>query len=149
MQEPDFAAAKPGSSVLEELMDPAALVSTTSELLDAYRTVVKELQDASRLAPSIVVQRITEVSSGEGRDVSGVEAGSLVESVLLVIGHRAGSTHSYFSATPDVYRWYGMYAVNKTVEVLANGVIIFAFKLRMLDFKRALALVARCTRAVK
>lgn len=24
---------------------------------------------------------------------------------MLLIGHQAGSTHSYFTGTPDVYRW--------------------------------------------
>ena len=57
----------------------------------------------------------------------------------LFIGHKAGSTHSYFSSTPDVYRWYGLFAVAKTVEVFANGVIIFGFRLRQLDPARASA----------
>jgi hypothetical protein len=38
-----------------------------------------------------------------------------------------------------VYRWYGLYAVSKHVEVLANGVVLFAFKLRSLDMARAMA----------
>jgi len=34
-------------------------------------------------------------------------------------------------------RAYDMYATTKTVEVFGNGVLIFAFKLRLLDFARA------------
>lgn len=80
-----------------------------------------------------------------------------------MIGHQAGSTHSYFSGTPDVYRWCeclsarpplsargrshtralsrtpradGLFAVRKYVEVFSNGVVIYVFFLRALDAAR-------------
>lgn len=40
---------------------------------------------------------------------------------------------------------YGLYAVSKHVEVLANGIVIFAFKLRSLDLSRAAAAAVAAT----
>lgn len=53
--------------------------------------------------------------------------------VALFIAHRVGSTHWYFTGIPDVYRYYGLYAVRKYVEPFANGIVIFAFYLRNLS----------------
>ena len=36
-----------------------------------------------------------------------------VQSILLVIGHKVGATHSYFSSAADVYRFYGLFAVGE------------------------------------
>lgn len=130
------------STKLEEIADPRCIANTEPDLLDMYASVVADLADPSRLAPSIRTRLIKDVAVGEDSDVAiGLEVGSEVDAVLLVIGHRAGTTHSYFTGTPLVYRWYGMYAVSKHVEVLANGVVIFAFKLRSLDLSRAAAAV--------
>lgn len=36
-----------------------------------------------------------------------------VDGVLLLLGHRVGTTHSLFSSMPNVYRYLGMYCVTK------------------------------------
>jgi glutamate dehydrogenase len=134
-QEPKFPS-HPTGHRLEDVADERCLSSTPADLLDTYRRILDELASPSRLAPSIVVSRVRDVRGGEDLDLGGSE-GEEVDGVLLVIGHKIGTTHSYFTGTPDVYRWYGMYAVEKGVEVFANGVIIYTFRLRLLDFSRA------------
>jgi hypothetical protein len=58
-----------------------------------------------RMSPSIHVVPVSEISEGEDQDATGVAEGEEVGGIMLMIGHQAGSTHSYFTGTPDVYRW--------------------------------------------
>lgn len=55
------------------------------------------------------------------------------EESLVLVAHRIGSTHSYFTAVPQVYRYHNMYASRKYVEPFANNIVVFAFYLRLLD----------------
>ena len=52
---------------------------------------------------------------------------------LVLIAHRIGSTHSYFTSVAAVYRQYGMYAMRKHVEPFANNMVVFSFVLKPLD----------------
>ncbi len=54
-------------------------------------------------------------------------------SSLVLIAHRIGSTHSYFTSVAAVYRQYGMYAMRKHVEPFANNMVVFSFVLKPLD----------------
>ena len=47
----------------------------------------------------------------------------------VVIAHRRGSTHSYFSAISLVLNSYGIYSRRKYVEQFANGVVIYSVHL--------------------
>jgi hypothetical protein len=50
------------------------------------------------------------------------ESDGLPSSVVMV-AHRIGTTHSYFTGIPDVYRSHGMYATQKFVEPFSNNVV--------------------------
>ena len=44
-------------------------------------------------------------------------------SSVVMVAHRVGTTHSYFTGIPDVYRSHGMYATHKFVEPFSNNVV--------------------------
>ncbi|GAM20879.1 hypothetical protein SAMD00019534_040540 [Acytostelium subglobosum LB1] len=50
----------------------------------------------------------------------------------LVIAHRRGSTHSYWSAISELYHFHQMYATHKDVEQFSNGIVIYSVYLRPL-----------------
>lgn len=109
---------------LDELADPRCIANTEPDLLDMYASVVADLADPSRLAPSIRTRLIKDVAVGEDSDVAiGLEVGTEVDAVLLVIGHRAGTTHSYFTGTPLVYRWVRASAAAAACAALRCGAI--------------------------
>lgn len=139
LQAADFVEPSPasGETRIEVLGDRRFLARTPPELRAVYQKVLTEA--STRMGPAIHVEVGVDVSAGEDLDISGKREGQEVETVSLFIGHRSGSTHSYFSATPDVYRWHGLAAIAKTVETFSNGVIIFGFRLRQVDLARAAA----------
>ena len=49
-------------------------------------------------------------------------------SSMVMVAHRIGTTHSYFTGIPDVYRSHGMYATHKFVEPFSNGVVSCCFR---------------------
>lgn len=120
---------------IERLGDVRFLQRTPPDMLALYAKVLTEA--STRMGPAIHVQRVVEVSTGEDADVSTAAVGDKVETVLVFIAHRAGSTHSYFSSTSAVYRWVGLFAVTKNVEVFSSGIVVFAFRLRALDWAKA------------
>jgi hypothetical protein len=45
------------------------------------------------------------------------------QSSVVMVAHRTGTTHSYFTGIPDVYRAHGMYATHKFVEPFSNNMV--------------------------
>lgn len=85
------------------------LQTTAPDVRAHYQDVVAEA--SSRLAPSI---RVFQQSA---------------DNVLLLVGFKAGSTHSYFTGISDVYRHYDLFAIEKYVEPFSNGIVVYAFQL--------------------
>lgn len=151
LQHPVWPALAPGESLdpaetrLEKLGDTTFLARVEGPLRDAYQAVVKEA--SSGMHPSIHLHPYSDVSQGEDSDVlsmggqQGPGAQVAVEGLLLMVGHKLGSTHSFFSGLPDIYRWHGMYAVAKFVEVFRNGVVVFTFRLRSLQAQGGLGAI--------
>ena len=119
---------------IERLGDARFVANTPLDLRDLYARVVNEA--STRMGPAIAVQHVIDDAAEDSATAAGASP-TVSESILLLIGHRVGSTHSYFTGTSDVYRWIGLYAVAKSVEVFSNGIVVFLFRLRVRDYKQA------------
>lgn len=116
LQQAEFVNAAPaaGETDINQLGDKTFLENSTAELRSYYQTVVSEA--SLRLGPSI---RVFNPAS------DGAHPGQF----MLLVGFKAGSTHSYFTGISDVYRYYDLFAIEKYVEPFANGVVVYAFHL--------------------
>eukprot|EP00052_Salpingoeca_macrocollata_P027944 m.267599 g.267599 ORF g.267599 m.267599 type:complete len:1069 (-) comp22804_c7_seq3:147-3353(-) len=118
---PEFAnpKPKPGETSLDQLGDVNFLKSTSPAIREVYQRVMAKA--VGTLCPVIeVVDNITQQPKGR-------------EETMVMVAHHIGSTHSYFTGIPDVYRFYYFYATRKYVEPFSNGVVIFVFFLRSID----------------
>jgi glutamate dehydrogenase len=115
LRAPEFVNASPaaGETDISQLADRTFLENASEELKGFYQTVVTEA--SQRLAPSIRVFNPTSVTTpGE---------------FLLLVAFRTGTTHSLFTGVSDVYRYYDLFALEKFVEPMSNGIVVYAFHL--------------------
>eukprot|EP00052_Salpingoeca_macrocollata_P001084 m.23786 g.23786 ORF g.23786 m.23786 type:complete len:1092 (+) comp11091_c0_seq2:190-3465(+) len=118
LKKPDFVNKNPadGEWRLEQLGDTNFLASTNAQIKGLYQDIMKE--SVETMGP--VIKLIPNYASEE--------------ETLVMVAHHIGSTHSYFTGIPDVYRYYYFYAPRKYVEPFSNNVVIFVFHLRPLDW---------------
>jgi len=138
LQAPEYDGPAPGPEEdrATELCDNTFLSRIKPGLLPAYSKVVREAH--AQMHPAIHVEPWLRVPKGEDSDVRGPATGERASEtlgLLLMVAHRGGSTHSFFSGLPSLYRWHGAYAVSKFVEVFrAHGtpIIVSTFYIRSL-----------------
>lgn len=118
LRAPKYANPSPAETETDiaQLGDAEFLAKTDPALLDVYKRVLAA--SVGTLGPVIEVLPDF-VKENDG-----------LSSSVVMVAHRIGTTHSYFTGIPDVYRCHGMYATQKFVEPFSNNVVIFTFLLR-------------------
>lgn len=120
LRAPKFASTSPSETETDIKLvgDSEFLAKTDPALLAVYQRVLTA--SVGTLGP--VVEVLPDfVKENDG-----------LSSSVVMVAHRIGTTHSYFTGIPDVYRSHGMYATQKFVEPFSNNVVIFTFLLRRL-----------------